>query len=93
MKLPVLSVVMVAYHRITSYNVCYTKLLRGPVAIEQFNQLNSATLSALPAIGVTSSEGLDAIRQAAAQIMPSGFFEDFIGESRLSRQEGNTLAP
>lgn len=64
----------------------------GPVAIEQFNQLNSATLSALPAPGVTSSEGLDAIRAAAAQVMPSGFFEDYIGESRLSRQEGNTLA-
>ncbi len=64
----------------------------GPVAIEQFNQLNSATLSALPAPGVTSSEGLAAIREAAAQVMPSGFFEDFIGESRLSRQEGNTLA-
>jgi len=64
----------------------------GPVAIEQFNQLNSATLSALPAIGVTGSEGLAAIRAAAAEVMPAGFFEDFIGESRLSRQEGNTLA-
>ncbi len=64
----------------------------GPVAIEQFNQLNSATLSALPAPGVTSSEALAAIRAAAAEVMPSGFFEDYIGESRLSRQEGNTLA-
>jgi multidrug efflux pump len=64
----------------------------APVAIEQFNQLNSATLQALPAMGVTSSEGLEAIRAAAAEVMPSGFFEDFIGESRLSRQEGNTLA-
>jgi multidrug efflux pump len=64
----------------------------GPVAIEQFNQLNSATLSALPAFGVTSSEALAAVRAAAAEVMPSGFFEDFIGESRLSLQEGNTLA-
>jgi multidrug efflux pump len=68
------------------------KTQAGPVAIEQFNQLNAATLSALPAFGVTGSEGLAAIRAAAAEVMPSGFFEDYIGESRLSRQEGNSLA-
>ena len=64
----------------------------GPVAIEQFNQLNSATLSALPAPGVTSSEGLQAMREAAARVMPTGFFEDYAGESRLTLQEGNSLA-
>ena len=42
----------------------------GPVAIEQFNQLNSATLSALPSPGVTSSEGLAAMREAAAHVTP-----------------------
>jgi multidrug efflux pump len=72
--------------------VTAVKTEAGPVAIEQFNQLNSATLSALPGFGVTSSEGLAAIQAAAAQVMPTGFFEDFIGESRLTRQEGNTLA-
>jgi multidrug efflux pump len=64
----------------------------GPVAIEQFNQLNSATLSALPSPGVTSSEGLIAIREAAARVTPTGFFEDYAGESRLALQEGNSLA-
>jgi multidrug efflux pump len=64
----------------------------GPVAIEQFNQLNSATLSALPSPGVTSSEGLAAMREASAHVMPTGFFEDYAGESRLTLQEGNSLA-
>ena len=35
---------------------------RAPAAIEQFNQLNSATLSALPLPGVTTSEGLATLR-------------------------------
>jgi multidrug efflux pump len=72
--------------------VTSVKTEAGPVAIEQFNQLNAATLSALPAFGVTGSEGLAAMRAAAAEVMPAGFFEDYIGESRLQRQEGNSLA-
>ena len=64
----------------------------GPVAIEQFNQLNSATISAMPMLGTTSDTGLETLRKIAAEEMPDGFFEDFSGESRLSIQEGNSLA-
>ncbi|WP_445680091.1 efflux RND transporter permease subunit [Radicibacter daui] len=63
----------------------------SPAAIEQFNQLNSATLSALPLPGVTNVEGLETLRQIGKEVMPTGFFEDFGGESRLSIQEGNSL--
>ena len=64
----------------------------GPVAIEQFNQLNSATISAMPMIGSTTDAGLQTLRDIAAEVMPDGFYEDYAGESRLSIQEGNSLA-
>ena len=64
----------------------------GPVAIEQFNQLNSATISAMPMIGSTTDAALQALRGIAAEIMPDGFYEDYAGESRLAIQEGNSLA-
>ncbi|WP_119460420.1 efflux RND transporter permease subunit [Rhodospirillaceae bacterium SYSU D60014] len=64
----------------------------APAAIEQFNQLNAATLSAIPMPGVTSAEGLQVLRDVAQETMPSGFFEDFAGESRLTIQEGSSIA-
>jgi multidrug efflux pump len=64
----------------------------SPASIEQFNQLNSATLSALPLPGVTTHDGLETLRTIAKEVMPAGFFEDFAGQSRLEIQEGNSLA-
>ena len=63
----------------------------SPAAIEQFNQLNSATISALPLPGVTTSEGLATLRSIAAQVMPQGFYEDYAGQSRLEVQEGSSI--
>ncbi len=60
-------------------------------AVEQFNQLNSATLSALPLPTVTTGEGLATLREIAAAEMPAGFFEDFAGQSRLEVQQGNSI--
>jgi multidrug efflux pump len=62
----------------------------APVAIEQFNQLNSATLAGLPVPGVSTGDALTTLRSIAAEVMPSGFFEDFTGQSRLEIKEGNT---
>jgi multidrug efflux pump len=64
----------------------------APPSIEQFNQLNASIISAMPGFGMTNDEGLAALRSIAAEVMPDGFFEDFAGESRLSLQEGNSLA-
>lgn len=64
----------------------------SPASIEQFNQLNAATLSALPLPGVTTSEGLQTIRSVAKEIMPQGFYEDYAGQSRLEVQEGSSIA-
>ncbi|MCV2877462.1 efflux RND transporter permease subunit [Sedimentimonas flavescens] len=60
-------------------------------AIEQFNQLNSATLSALPLPGVSTGDGLAEIVGIAKEAMPEGFFLDYSGQSRLEVTQGNTI--
>ncbi len=60
-------------------------------AIEQFNQLNSATLSALPRPGVTSGDGLKTLQDIAAQDLPEGYFVQYAGQSRTELEAGNTL--
>jgi multidrug efflux pump len=63
----------------------------SPSAIEQFNQLNSATISALPLPGATTGQGLQTIVDAANRILPNGFFIDYSGQSRLEVEQGNTI--
>ena len=60
-------------------------------AIEQFNQLNSATLSALPRPGVTSGDGLKTLQDIAAEQLPEGYFVQYAGQSRTELEAGNTL--
>lgn len=60
-------------------------------SIEQFNQLNSATLTALPAIGTSTGEGLTQLEEIASQVLPEGFFLDYSGQSRLEVAQGNTI--
>ncbi len=63
----------------------------SPAAIEQFNQLNAATISALPLPGVTTGDGLATIENIARPLLPTGFFIDYSGQSRLEKQQGNTI--
>ncbi|WP_181706291.1 efflux RND transporter permease subunit [Chthonobacter rhizosphaerae] len=60
-------------------------------AIEQFNQLNSSTLSALPRPGVTTGAALQEIQRIASELMPDGYFLEYAGQSRLEVEAGNTL--
>jgi len=60
-------------------------------AIEQFNQLNSATLSGMPMIGLTTGDALAELERIAQETMPDGFFLDYSGQSRLEKSEGNTI--
>lgn len=60
-------------------------------AIEQFNQLNSATISALPLPGVTTGDGLSVLREISSNILPDGFFIEFAGQSRLEIDQGGTI--
>ena len=63
----------------------------SPAAIEQFNQLNSATISALPLPGVTTGDGLAEIESIARQVLPDTFFIDYSGQSRQEKEQGNTI--
>ncbi|AZO11263.1 MULTISPECIES: efflux RND transporter permease subunit [unclassified Mesorhizobium] len=63
----------------------------APAAIEQFNQLNSATISALPLPGVTTGDGLKALEDIARENLPDGFFIDYSGQSRQEKEQGNTI--
>ncbi|MCV0393732.1 MAG: efflux RND transporter permease subunit [Rhizobiaceae bacterium] len=63
----------------------------SPASIEQFNQLNSATISALPVPSVSTGEGLATIEEIARPLLPDGFFIDYSGQSRLEAEQGNTI--
>lgn len=57
----------------------------------RFQQLNSATLSALMMPGKSIADGLQFLRDEASKIMPDGFSYDYAGQSRLVVQEGYTM--
>ncbi|CDX23388.1 Uncharacterized transporter HI_0895 [Mesorhizobium sp. ORS 3324] len=63
----------------------------SPAAIEQFNQLNSATITALPLPGVTTGDGLKALEDLARESLPDTFFIDYSGQSRQEKEQGNTI--
>ncbi|WP_173934225.1 efflux RND transporter permease subunit [Chelativorans sp. Marseille-P2723] len=63
----------------------------SPASIEQFNQLNSATISALPVPGITTGAGLQTLEEIARSTLPDGFFIDYSGQSRLEKEQGNTI--
>ena len=60
-------------------------------SIEQFNQLNAATISALPLPGISTGQGLAELQSIADQVLPDGFFLDYSGQSRLEESQGNTI--
>jgi multidrug efflux pump len=62
-----------------------------PNALTSFQQLNAATLSAVPFPGRTIGDALDVLQREAKEILPAGFSFDYQGQSRQYVQEGNTL--
>src|SRR3990170_4188858 len=59
-------------------------------SLTNFQQLNSATLSAVPFPGRTVGEAIEFLKKQAEKF-PEGFTYDFQGESRQFVQEGNAL--
>ncbi len=72
-------------------NVATVKKVVQPNSLTNFQQLNSATLSAVPFPGRTVGEAIDFLKKKAADSFPEGFTYDFQGESRQFVQEGNAL--
>jgi len=67
-----------------------TKVVQ-PNSLTNFQQLNSATLSAVPFPGRTVGEAIEFLKKKAEESFPEGFTYDFQGESRQFVQEGNAL--
>ena len=62
-----------------------------PQQLNQFNQLNSFTLSAVPMPGVSLGKAVTFLDQISGELLPKGFFFDYAGQSRQYKQEGNAL--
>lgn len=62
-----------------------------PESLNHFQQLNSATLSAVPFYGVTMGDALTALNKIAKEVLPSGYTIDFGGQSRQYVQESSAL--
>ncbi|KAB8033730.1 efflux RND transporter permease subunit [Fluviispira multicolorata] len=67
------------------------KMSSEPNSLNQFQQLNSATFSAVMMPGQTTSTGVDFLKKEADRIMPYGMTYDFSGDSRTEQKEGNAL--
>ena len=62
-----------------------------PDKLVQFNQLNSATFSAVPLPGVTIGDVVTFLDAKAAQILPAGYSYDWMSNTRQYVMEGNQL--
>ncbi|PKN51897.1 MAG: multidrug efflux protein [Deltaproteobacteria bacterium HGW-Deltaproteobacteria-13] len=62
-----------------------------PESLNHFQQLNSATLSAVPAPGITQGQALETLENLAKEVLPQGFTIDYSGESRQFKQESSAL--
>lgn len=63
-----------------------------PRAVAHFQQLNSATISGVPAPGVSLGEALDTLNAIAARTLPQGYSVDYGGQSRQFVQEASGMA-
>ncbi len=62
-----------------------------PQELKRFQQLNSVTLSAVPAPGVALGDALGFLAETTRGIAPEGFRIDYAGPSRQYVKEGSTL--
>ncbi len=70
--------------------VTYTRASQ-PASLNQFQQLNSATISAIQMPGVTQGQALQTLEDIAAQVFPKSMSYDFGGQSRQYVQEGDAM--
>jgi multidrug efflux pump len=62
-----------------------------PRELLTFQQLNAATISAVPAPGVTLGEALAFLEEKAAELLPRSYGRDYAGQSRLFKAEQGSL--
>ncbi len=62
-----------------------------PNKLTEFQQLNSATVGALMAPGVSLGQGIAWFEETGRSLLPAGFRADYVGQSRQFMTEGNVL--
>jgi multidrug efflux pump len=62
-----------------------------PESINHFQQLNSATISAVLTTGISLGQALDSLKAIAKDALPEGYSIDYGGESRQYVQESSSL--
>jgi multidrug efflux pump len=62
-----------------------------PNALVEYNQLNSATFSAVPLPQVTQGQAVAFLEDASKRLLPAGFNHEYLSESRQYVTEGNAL--
>ncbi len=71
--------------------VASLKRLTVPQSLNHFQQLNSATISAIGFPGVTMGQALTTFQEIARDILPDGYTIDYAAQSRQFVQEGSSL--
>ncbi len=67
-----------------------TRYVTGPDLVTRFNNYPAIALNGSPAPGVSSGAALDAIREVAEEVMPSGYGYEWAGEAREEVSSGST---
>lgn len=62
-----------------------------PESINHFQQLNSATISAVAFPGVTMGQALGTLKTLAKEVLPQGYNVDYANQSRQFEQESSAL--
>jgi multidrug efflux pump len=62
-----------------------------PESLNHFQQLNSATISAVTVPGVSLGQALDTLKNLAKDVLPEGYSVDYSGQSRQYVKESSAL--
>jgi multidrug efflux pump len=63
----------------------------APKELIRFNQLRSATITAVPGPGYSLGDALNVLEQGAAKVLPASFQTDYSGQSREFKQSGSSI--
>ncbi len=72
-------------------SLVHIDVVAEPRSLPHFNQLNSATIGAVPAPGTTMGTAVDWFENIAATKLPKGYNHDYMGASRQFVTEGSAL--
>lgn len=77
--------------QVTLDSVISMETVAQPVGLNQFQQLNSATLEGMMVPGVSIGDALTYLQAKAREVLPDGFSVDYDGQSRQYVSEGSKL--